>query len=396
MPTEFTDDTSPECAPFTCVQSRVLQVVATTTGLLSMMCSAYIALHIFARRRRRKPSVSEHLVGCMAISDVFASAFFALGRRGMSDPLLCTVQGAGIYFFTTTLVVWTCALASHLYVVVVLEMPAYAKAFLPLHHFAVWGSAGVLTVVVSIVSGYGDADLWCWIRGPRERLVFFYLLVGLACAVTAAVYVRASLAIRAVVRRAHVRQSASQAIQLRVNLRIIAYLATFIFVWGVGCINRVIGLRPSAREHAPFLPALLHVLVVPLQGFFNAFIYGGLIDRMLSHCSGDRGGNFVVESAFVDLGARHATRDSAGAQRAPQSTPGGLASSSSEGDAGSPRGDVEMAQAQNTAHEAAGAPGPARAAGRGAHIEMGERAPRPDDLGAERTQPRPSRRTMSV
>jgi hypothetical protein len=74
-----------------------------------------------------------------------------------------------------------------------------------------------------------------------------------------------------------------------VRSRLSKYLAAFVWIWTFGLVNRVASavthdIYGGDNEESIFALYFLHVLFVPLQGFFNALIYHGFVDDLLAWC----------------------------------------------------------------------------------------------------------------
>lgn len=289
------------CAPFTCAQHVALQATASTTASISALASGTIVtLYAYERfvgpirwvgARWSSDGLAHRLVAFLAFSDFFASIFFAIGRAGARDPGLCGVQGFGIQFFALATVLWTCMIAVNLFATVMMRSPIGGSARkwdgLQRHewgyHAVVWGLALFLACLVYAVGGYGDADIWCWVADPVSRIGVFFVIVICAWLLCATLHARILYEVVQQLRATHEAQSRTQPILTRVSTRLAMFVMVFIGTWLVGLINRLINLTAGAA----FAPALLHVLVVPLQGFFNGCVYGGLLDRVpvaISQC----------------------------------------------------------------------------------------------------------------
>lgn len=172
---EATFDSGGDLSP---TQAGVLQGVASTTGTLSALSSAFVVWATFRKGERR--TFAERLVGHMAFADCLAAAFHALGRAPIGNDVACFVQGVGLQFFNVAAILWTTSLALNLYLAVRLEVAGGSDRALERRYQAgVWGSSAFMTglVFAGQRGGYGDADLWCWIEEPVYRLLLFYTLV---------------------------------------------------------------------------------------------------------------------------------------------------------------------------------------------------------------------------
>jgi hypothetical protein len=123
----------------------------------------------------------------------------------------------------------------------------------------------------------GDAGLWCWVDSPHSfyRWPFFYALVLLSWLGTIYFYSRLLKSFQDRTQGAGQSLDAQQIYEVQRQIRY--YELVFIFTWFWGLVNRL------ANEFSPtpvFITSLLHVMFVPLQGFLNSIIRGGIFEKL--------------------------------------------------------------------------------------------------------------------
>ena len=111
----------------------------------------------------------------------------------MAGGAVCTTQGVFIQFFGMATVLWTCAIAANLYATVCLKLGEYAEQYEKWYHIVVWSVSATLAIVVGAADQYGDAGLWCWVKGTdgggAYRLGCFYSVLVLAWIFNCVIYV---------------------------------------------------------------------------------------------------------------------------------------------------------------------------------------------------------------
>jgi hypothetical protein len=137
---------------------------------------------------------------------------------------------------------------------------------------------------VGLIAGdkLGFASLWCWIESGTGSLRFttFYMFVVMAWIYNLFVFLRVSYAIRHRMQK-NKRITGSSAIAIAQNAvrrKMIQYLIIFFVIWFFGLLNRSI---QDLSGDTVFWALILHVLFVPMQGFLNAVVYGGLFETKL-------------------------------------------------------------------------------------------------------------------
>jgi len=223
---------------------------------------------------------TDRLVLVMSALDILASLFFAFGElpHEVSEGF-CDFQGFGVQTFGLATVFWNSCMAHNLYSWVVAKKDLASLGSNMRYYLAI--SMGVPTAfAVGLLAGgqFGWSSIWCWIESSSNGLRFacFYLFVVLAWLYNGVVFVAVTLSIRS--RLADRRSPASSAIataQNNVRRKMTQYIFVFFFVWFFGLLNRTVQDLVSGTV---FWPMLLHVTFVPLQGFLNAVVYGGLLE----------------------------------------------------------------------------------------------------------------------
>lgn len=267
-------------------EQNTVQVIATTTSLMSICGSTAIIVTLLRRKKQSgllRLSTTDRLVLVMSILDIVASCFFGLGElpyvAGGSDGGFCQFQGFMIQIFSLSTVFWNSCMAHNLYNWVVLKKDLASLSSNLKYYIAV--SVGMpFCFAVGLIAGQklGFASLWCWIEGNTGSLRFtcFYMFVVMAWIYNLFVFLRVSYAIRHRMKKGGMSGNSAIAIaQNAVRRKMTQYLLIFFIIWFFGLLNRTI---QDLSGTTVFWALVLHVLFVPMQGFLNAVVYGGLFE----------------------------------------------------------------------------------------------------------------------
>lgn len=254
------------------------------------ICGSCAIIITLLRRKHlsglQRLDTTDRLVLVMSILDIIASFFFGLGElpyvAGGDDGGFCQFQGFMIQTFSLSTVFWNSCMAHNLYSWVVQKKDLASLSTNLKYYIAL--SVGVpFCFAVGLIAGQrlGFASLWCWIEGNTGALRFtcFYMFVVMAWIYNLFVFLRVSYAIRHRTKKA--KRSETSAIvvaQNAVRRKMIQYLLIFFVIWFFGLLNRSI---QDLSGSDVFWAIVLHVLFVPMQGFLNAIVYGGLFETKM-------------------------------------------------------------------------------------------------------------------
>ena len=322
-------------------------------SLLTAVSTAYRLRHDEAGGARA--DVGTKLVTWLSLTDCVSSFFMVLGQapikaakgsEGGISSFSCSLQGWSVQFFTLSTITLTTCISVNLYYWVVrgkslrtLEkyeykylQAAYGPTFvlamlllipvakkaptsLSAQQFALAGCTVGETCEVTRTS-YGPAGTWCWVESSHLALLVFYL--PLACCMAATFYISQMLVPRELTRRAKETAAAggggsqsslggtvsigdtnaSEEISKNAVTKLRHYGAVFFFIWFWGILNRVTDFFGDFTDDcgvdcgSPLPFQLLHVFMLPLQGFLNACVYSGLHLRLLRSFGWTRALNF--------------------------------------------------------------------------------------------------------
>jgi len=250
-------------------ETSVLRVVTLTSAALSLFGALFIICSYFMFLRIR--TYPYKLVTLLSLANLGSSVgyYVALGDGPHYGEHLCITSGgclmsaAMTQFFDVASFFWVAAIAHNIHSILVLERGREVERNQSLYQLVSWGGSGVLTVIVYMSDGFGDAGLWCWIPKNRPFLRFFcyYLPLVSVFVYTITCYIAVSRAVR-------LRGDTAQGM---INTRVRLYVLVFVIVRVWSVVHR---LHNYLGLESPFILGLCHGLFSPLQGFANALVYG--------------------------------------------------------------------------------------------------------------------------
>eukprot|EP00753_Platysulcus_tardus_P014735 PLAT4440.3.p1 GENE.PLAT4440.3~~PLAT4440.3.p1 ORF type:complete len:881 (+),score=463.26 PLAT4440.3:15-2657(+) len=257
-------------------QNESLQLGASISALLSMMGSLFIIVKYYYRHEGKR--LSNQLVNVLSIMDFVSSLFFFIGREAFASQTLCLLQGVGIELFSLGSILWNSCIAYNLYRWVVSGVSeASLQRNVKWYLLFSLGIPAILSAILLGMQQIGNATLWCWVVNPDLRFPVFYYWLIAAWVWNGVVFMKVQATISKRLRSS----AASDALitaSATVMRKLSQYVLVFVLVWAGALLNRII----NATIGILYWSALLHVCTVPLQGFLNAIVYGGLWNRLTS------------------------------------------------------------------------------------------------------------------
>jgi cAMP receptor-like G-protein coupled receptor len=254
--------------------------VASLTSALSIVGSGFILVCYAALPRLRRLSFT--LVAALSVTDVFNQLWDLIGppaadlarmQSGGAVTTLCLAQSAGDNLFELASVLWTAAIAAHLYMTVIWRW-RLPDTWATLGKFAAvcFTIPLILTIVPGAMGAFGPAGESCWITDDYAymRWVCFYVPLWAVFAFNAAVYVRVLSLLRATAARATPGDAAVESIRA-ISKRLNVYPFILLAVWTFPSINQVV---ESAGKRQVFGLFLVASASAGLQGLLNALAYG--------------------------------------------------------------------------------------------------------------------------
>mmetsp|Transcript_43548 Transcript_43548/g.136603 ORF Transcript_43548/g.136603 Transcript_43548/m.136603 type:complete len:518 (-) Transcript_43548:28-1581(-) len=262
-------------------QTNALQAQATVSSSISIVSSATVTYYLLQEKgwfggdnghfdadphRVR----TMNLVLILSVIDMLASSHWLMGELGDTSDAFCDYQGFMIQWWALAGIVWNGCMANSLYNWLVLKKTPEQLARHVYYHVALTvGGCGIVAVVLLGLDHYAFANLWCWISADynAERFYCFYFILFLTWAYNGFVFISVANAAK----DATGNREAQKKLQTKLKL----FIGAFVLSWFFGGVNRTLQFFDSSH----FIILYLHVFFVPLQGFFNALIYGGLFEE---------------------------------------------------------------------------------------------------------------------
>lgn len=136
-------------------------------------------------------------------------------------------------------------------------------------------STGIMGFALLGSGVYGDAFLWCWVSSDYQLVRFccFDIILFASWALIAYYLWEVSHSILIRQKRSSMNSKVLELLsgQASVQRKLMLYVGIFVFVWFFAILNRLLewGLGKTI-----FATSVIQVVVLPLQGFFNALAFG--------------------------------------------------------------------------------------------------------------------------
>jgi len=259
------------------------------SGALGLVGSLFIVISFLwiGRKSRQFP---QHLIFWLGLSDGALALSLLMGtfkdpKTGLSVTW-CHIQAFNAQFWALANILWVLVIAVKLYLRYRFDVEA--KVLQEWHvpsHCLCWGLPAITCLVITAIRGWGSGPAWCWIGGDDRlfiaRFVGFYLYV---IGVFLAILIIYIMLIARILKRAPKVFSSTvledlddyfeneQSLRKKITFRVSLYLLSFIIAWGGGLVNRVYGWWTGG--HVSFVLWMIQVACVPVQGIFDAIVYG--------------------------------------------------------------------------------------------------------------------------
>eukprot|EP00696_Hemimastix_kukwesjijk_P011670 gnl/Hemi2/2462_TR872_c21_g1_i2.p1 gnl/Hemi2/2462_TR872_c21_g1~~gnl/Hemi2/2462_TR872_c21_g1_i2.p1 ORF type:complete len:815 (-),score=71.77 gnl/Hemi2/2462_TR872_c21_g1_i2:63-2330(-) len=246
----------------------LLKNICMAAGLLTVLGSTTILVSFVRFEELR--SFSNKLVTLLSVSDLGCGIVYMMVGGGATDSAEgCLFTAFLMQFFELSSVLWTGVLATHVYLA--LNHPhEKADRFLAVYHIICWVVPFAISMFLLLEGHFGWADNWCWIVPDSYHFRFMLFYIPLY-----AVFVFNVLMSLQSIRQAedtliYRGDQVEKADPLK--QRFYLYLVAFILCWTPAIINRAHNIYDPVHPWAWLV--LTHTVMSPLQGFFNALIFG--------------------------------------------------------------------------------------------------------------------------
>eukprot|EP01119_Soliformovum_irregulare_P016819 TRINITY_DN4921_c0_g1_i1.p1 TRINITY_DN4921_c0_g1~~TRINITY_DN4921_c0_g1_i1.p1 ORF type:complete len:345 (-),score=37.65 TRINITY_DN4921_c0_g1_i1:30-1037(-) len=254
-------------------EDEIIQVMVLTSGTLACIGCLFVIGSYFYFRVYRQYHL--RLILYLIVSDLISSAVSILGnsvrRHQLFGEHTCDISAAALEGFQLSSILWMACIAHTVNRVIRLKDDEVER-FEKFYHIICWGVPLGIDIFLWVRGLFTDAGIWCWIvaNPAYYRFIFFYCILWIVFVYNVYVAIMISLSLRRE-RGSMIYGSAgpvsSNSIQMTFRWLLIAYF----LAWLPGTINRIQNI--FSPEPIFWLYAL-HAFCVPLQGFFDALIYG--------------------------------------------------------------------------------------------------------------------------
>jgi hypothetical protein len=254
---------------------RDVRIAFATSGFLGLFGSLFIIISYILFPKLR--TYNKLLVLLLSIADVGKSTsailslfYFIPGMETNDRSPLCYTQAIGIEYFELSGFLWPAIIATHLYLAVCRKYTQHAlRRLLPVYLGVGYGAplAFVIGILALNVVGTGNPDnviSWCWISSEHSwiRLLVYYLPMVALWVYNIVLYYLVSRQINQIMSFAY----------RKVIIKLGLYVLVLVITDLPALINRVQNL--FAPHHPVVVLYFMQAIAVPLQGFFNALVYG--------------------------------------------------------------------------------------------------------------------------
>ena len=169
-------------------------------------------------------------------------------------------------------------------------------------------STGIMGVALWGAGAFGPAYLWCWIKHEYQIARFFcFDLILLACWAMIAYYLwEVTVSINVRIKRSSMNARVLELLNTNTSIqrKLMFYVSLFVAVWFFALLNRFL---EWGLDRPVFATSVIQVIVLPLQGFFNALAFGDVLGWLSSIGIGDESTHSVVHNK--DIRPTHTLRE---------------------------------------------------------------------------------------
>ena len=253
----------------------VIQSLETFSSFLSFLSSFFIFIRLITNTTQWKLTTKQLLI--LSLIDIFNSFFYSIGHSGQGNQTFCKFQGFMIQWGSLCNVFWISAMSYHLYHWIALKKneEKLNKKMIKSITLSITISFFISIIMIGL-NIFGQATLWCWIKEEYQwvRFIFFYMFVIIAWFYVIYILRKVTAAVSRGSRPSFKKLTNFAASGTDIQNKIFQYIFVFIFTWFFGLLNRTV---EAGVGHPVFITSIFHALFVPLQGFLNSLVYGGLL-----------------------------------------------------------------------------------------------------------------------
>jgi len=216
------------------------------------------------------------LIFYLILSDLVTSIVATINTytraQATTTKLFCDSTAGILQFSLFSSLMWTGCIG-HTLDQVIRKKNFSVEKYEILYHILCWGPSLGTVIYLWLTNRFGDAGLWCWINPEKSglyRFAFFYGPLGIIFIYNGVVYCLVSWILNTENKKISrvIEEKKEHTIQTTFRW----FLLAFFFCWLPAVANRI---QNSLQPDRPlFWLYCLHGSFTPLQGFFDALIYG--------------------------------------------------------------------------------------------------------------------------
>jgi len=260
-------------------QDEIVLTIRMTAACLTIVGCLFIIISMIIFKKLR--SMPSRLIFWLSCSSLITGCVNLLSPARDIEPI-CYMQGLIMQFSQQATFLWTCVIATNLFIVLVVRYKK-VKLLEKWYHVFVWSYATGFALCPIFTHDYGIAGPWCWITdsfmGNVWRFACFYLPLFMYLIYVFVVYVIVAAVVRYTFSRISSKTPDQKKRDRRIINRLVAYPIIFFVLWVFPSINRIYGWASGGNE--VFWLFILQSITAPSQGFCNALAYG--LDSELRH-----------------------------------------------------------------------------------------------------------------
>ena len=306
MSSELGDHITPKWATLVCPeiwftrpwlqsQSIILNMVAK--HMISTIGAAFSfvgSVYVIHAHRHKNSHVYARMIFWLGVWDLLQAVAVLMNPIPLFEPndnisnittsssasiFFCDFQATLLQFFSVCAILWTTFLTGCLFLwfrMGVSDESLY-RSFKIFMVLTVSTAAG-FSLYLLFNDKFGPDDSWCWIPDSETRLWFLYSLVMICWTISVImnVCIFRSLSRRQQVCETDIHNTVEGINNNVENLRVVRrrltlYLIAFFVIWSGGLLDCILVLLNERSEIVRYLD----ILLIPLQGFINALVFGG-------------------------------------------------------------------------------------------------------------------------
>jgi len=177
--------------------AAVIQAITRMTSLISIVGCSVVAKQCWTLKQQKKLTLMDKLVLVLCLVDLGLAIAWFMGNWSRKDDFACNFQGFWVQFLGLLDILWTDAIAFHIFSLIVLNF-TFKKAEKMFKYYLMI----CVTVSLFVAAGlwlkdsYSYTSLWCWTTSYNLKFLYFYSFQVATVVFIGYVHLRVSRVIR--------------------------------------------------------------------------------------------------------------------------------------------------------------------------------------------------------